>query len=46
MSRSLEQASAQAQFAEQLAAHATTEEEVLHPAAILVDDIIRARMAK
>ena len=39
-------ASAHAQFAEQLAAHATSEEEVLYPAAILVGDIIRTRMAK
>jgi hypothetical protein len=39
-------ASGPAQFAEQLAAHATSEEEVLYPAAILVGDIIRARMAK
>jgi hypothetical protein len=31
-------------FAEQLAAHARTEEEVLYPAAILVGDIIRARL--
>lgn len=41
-----EDASVHAQFAEQLAAHATSEEEVLYPAAILVGDIIRARMAK
>ena len=41
-----ENASAQEQFAEQLAAHATSEEEVLYPAAILVGDIIRTRMAK
>ena len=34
------------QFAERLAAHARTEEEVLYPAAILVGDIIRARMAR
>ena len=39
-------ASAHAQFAEQLAAHATSEEEALYPAAILVGDIIRTRMAK
>jgi hypothetical protein len=32
-------------FAETLAAHARTEEEVLYPAAILVGDIIRARTA-
>jgi len=29
-----------------LAAHAQTEEEILSPAAILVGDIIRARMAR
>ena len=34
------------QFAERLAAHARTEEEILYPAAILVGDIIRARMAR
>ena len=39
-------ATAQEQFAEDLALHARTEEEVLYPAAILVGDIIRARMAK
>jgi hypothetical protein len=33
-------------FAETLAAHAQTEEEILYPAAILVGDIIRARMAR
>lgn len=33
-------------FAEALASHARTEEEVLYPAAILVGDIIRARMAQ
>jgi hypothetical protein len=33
-------------FARTLAAHAQTEEQVLYPAAILVGDIIRARMAK
>ena len=33
-------------FAERLAAHALTEEEVLYPAAILVGDIIRARMGR
>ena len=33
-------------LAESLAAHAQTEEEVLYPAAILVGDIIRARIAK
>ena len=41
-----EKAPAQEQFAERLAAHAQTEEEILYPAAILVGDIIRARMAK
>ena len=40
-----EKAAAQEQFAERLAAHAQTEEEILYPAAILVGDIIRARMA-
>jgi hypothetical protein len=39
-------ASAQEQFAERLAAHARTEEEILYPAAILVGDVIRARTAK
>lgn len=33
-------------FAEELAAHARTEEEVLYPAAILVGDVIRTRMAQ
>ncbi len=37
---------AQEQFAEDLSLHARTEEEVLYPAAILVGDIIRARMAQ
>ena len=41
-----EKAAAQEQFAARLAAHAQTEEEILYPAAILVGDIIRARMAK
>jgi hypothetical protein len=41
-----DKASAHVRFAEQLAAHATSEEEVLYPAAILVGDIIRARLAK
>lgn len=41
-----EKAPAQEQFAERLAAHAQTEEEILYPAAILVGDVIRARMAK
>lgn len=36
----------QERFAERLAAHAQTEEEILYPAAILVGDIIRARIAK
>ena len=39
-------ASVHEQFAEDLALHARTEEEVLYPAAILVGDVIRARMAK
>jgi hypothetical protein len=39
-------ASAQERFAEDLALHARTEEEVLYPAAILVGDVIRGRMAK
>jgi Hemerythrin HHE cation binding domain len=34
------------QFAETLTAHARSEEEVLYPAAILVGDIIRARMSQ
>jgi hypothetical protein len=34
------------QLAEILAAHARTEEEVLYPAAVLVGDIIRARITK
>ena len=41
-----EKASVHEQFAETLAAHAQTEEEILYPAAILVGDIIRARMAR
>ena len=41
-----EKAPAAEQLAERLAAHAQTEEEILYPAAILVGDIIRARMAK
>ena len=41
-----EKAPAQERLAETLAAHARTEEEILYPAAILVGDIIRARMAK
>ena len=38
-----EKASAYEQFAEELALHARTEEEVLYPAAILVGDVIRGR---
>ena len=41
-----QEASVHEQFAETLAAHAQTEEEILYPAAILVGDIIRARMAR
>jgi hypothetical protein len=41
-----EKASVQEHLAEALAAHAQTEEEILYPAAILVGDIIRARMAQ
>jgi hemerythrin superfamily protein len=41
-----EQASVHERFAEALAAHAQTEEEILYPAAILAGDVIRARMAK
>ena len=41
-----EKASAHEHFAQTLAAHAQTEEEILYPAAILVGDIIRARMAR
>jgi hypothetical protein len=41
-----EKAAVHEQLAETLAAHAQTEEEILYPAAILVGDIIRARMAK
>jgi hypothetical protein len=40
-----ERAAVHEQLAETLAAHAQTEEEILYPAAILVGDIIRARMA-
>ena len=39
-------APAHEQLAETLAVHAQTEEEILYPAAILVGDIIRARMEK
>ena len=41
-----EKASVHEQLAETLAAHAQTEEEILYPAAILVGDIIRARMTQ
>jgi hypothetical protein len=41
-----EKASVHEQFAETLAAHARTEEEVLYPAAVLVGDIIRTRTAQ
>jgi hypothetical protein len=41
-----EKAPLQERFAERLAAHARTEEEILYPAAILVGDVIRARLAK
>lgn len=41
-----EKASGHEQFAVDLASHARSEEEVLYPAAILVGDVIRARMAK
>ncbi len=41
-----EKAPAQERLAEALAAHAQTEEEILYPAAILVGDVIRARIAK
>jgi hypothetical protein len=37
-------ASEQVELADELAAHALTEEEVLYPAAILVGEVIRARM--
>ena len=39
-----ERNAAAAQLAEQLALHARSEEEVLYPAAILVGDVIRARL--
>jgi iron-sulfur cluster repair protein YtfE (RIC family) len=39
-----EHATKSEQLAEQLALHAQTEEEVLYPAAVLVGDIIRARL--
>ena len=41
-----EKAAAHEQFTEVLAAHARTEEEILYPAAVLVGDIIRARLAQ
>jgi ribosomal protein L13 len=41
-----EKAHAHEQLAETLAAHAQTEEDIRYPAAILVGDIIRARIAK
>ena len=41
-----ERAPVHEQFAEALAAHALTEEEILYPAAILVGDVIRARTAR
>jgi hypothetical protein len=40
-----EKASVHEHFAERLAAHAQTEEEILYPAAILVGEIIRTRKA-
>jgi hypothetical protein len=39
-------ASGPAQLAEQLALHARSEEEVMYPAAILVGEVIRARMVR
>jgi hypothetical protein len=41
-----QKASVHEQFTETLAQHAQTEEDILYPAAILVGDVIRARMAK
>ena len=41
-----EKAAVHERLAETLASHARTEEEVLYPAAILVGDIIRARLAQ
>jgi len=41
-----EKASVHEQFTERLAAHARSEEEILYPAAILVGEIIRARMPR
>jgi hypothetical protein len=43
---SKEKATMHEEFAMRLAAHARTEEEVLYPAAILVGEIIRARMGR
>jgi len=40
-----EKGSAYQQFADELTLHARTEEEVLYPAAILVGDVIRARLS-
>ena len=40
-----EKASAYERFAEELTLHARSEEEVLYPAAILVGDVIRARLS-
>jgi iron-sulfur cluster repair protein YtfE (RIC family) len=40
-----ERAAKYERLAEQLALHAQTEEEVLYPAAVLVGDLLRARMA-
>lgn len=41
-----EKASAYEQLAEELTLHARTEEEVLYPAALLVGDVIRARLTE
>ena len=41
-----EEASAYEQLAEELSLHARTEEEVLYPAALLVGDVIRARLTE
>jgi hypothetical protein len=41
----VERAATYERLADQLALHAQTEEEVLYPAAVLVGDLIRARMA-
>jgi iron-sulfur cluster repair protein YtfE (RIC family) len=40
-----EQATRYERLAEELALHAQTEEEVLYPAAVLVGEIVRARLA-